>query len=304
MKIVNGHKMKFQVVEMDPDTAQLLLDKNHPDNRRPKEGRIVGYACDMLNDLWILTPEPVCQDEDGWLTNGQNRLSAVIRSGKCVPMTLVTGCSRKSIVGQDCGATRNVADVARITGQQITSCIGVAAVARAMERGIRRDVSKSMSIQRTLEYIKLHEKAIKFAYECFGGKSKAGLTQSAVKAVLARAYYKRNARERIREFGKILWDGIPDKPKADSAAIRLRNWLIDCSAPHRPSAKSSKLRASSALVYAKAEVALKHFINEENVESLRETREEFFPIPEDPNEDQIASILMSADAAKANAAAG
>lgn len=275
-------KMRFQVVEMDRKTAQMLLDKNHPKNRRLKEGRVKLYLSDMQAGLWSLTWEPIVQDEDGWTVEGQNRLTAFLRSEmETLPCVFVTGAPRRAILGAGCGATRNVADVARITGQDFphgASTYG--AVARRMAIGLESHKS-TLSIPETLQFVKSHRQALEFCFEAFGSASKRGITVAGVMAVIARAYYRRNSRNRTREFCTILLDGLPSNPRKDSAAIRLRNFLLDNVGGRKRQAEGARVAAKT--IYAKTEIALQHFINEDEVHLLKETREELFPIPEDPS---------------------
>lgn len=272
------HQMRFQVVSMSPQWAQELLDKNHPKNRTAKAKRIEQYTRDMVQGYWQLTPEPVCVDTDGWLTNGQNRLSAVIRAGAEVPMTLITGCPKKAINAQDQGATRNVLDIAKMAGNPVQRNTAEISLARAMNYGHR--TGGGMSNFEVLAFIKDHQAAIRFAFECLP-KNQKGITQGAVRAVVARAYYKRNSRSRTREFCEVLISGLPFRPREDSGAIRLRNWLVDTFLG------GNKQRAKGArrwITYAKTERALEAFHAEEEVAKLIEKAKELFPLP---NEDEM-----------------
>jgi hypothetical protein len=186
---------------MTPTWAQELLDKNHPNNRKQKSLRIEQYARDMSQGFWVLTPEPICVDVDGWLTNGQNRLSAIIRSGLDIPVTLITGCPKKAIQAQDQGATRTTVDTARVSGKPLARGMNEVGCARAMYGGIRTVCE--MSQMEILEFARQHNDAIRFAFDLLPSNVK-GITQSPVRAVIARAYYKRNLRNRTREFCEVL----------------------------------------------------------------------------------------------------
>jgi hypothetical protein len=278
-KIVQ-HSMKFRVVMMTPEMAQELLDSNHPRNRRPKKAKIEQYSRVMRAGLWELTPEPICVDVDGWTTNGQNRLSACIRAGVEVPMTLITGCPRTAILGQDQGTARNVGDTAAISGSPLPhGANNWAATARAMYSGLRAGGGGArLGNIEVIEFGKVHQKAIEFSFECFPTPVK-GITQAAVRAVVARAYYGRNLRTRTREFCEVLLSGLPVNPHEDSGAIRLRNWLIDNFLGGRGG--HARHGAPPAIVYAKTERALQAFHNREMVKALQERNVEIFPIDGD-----------------------
>jgi len=281
MKIVPS-KMKFTVVEMTPEFAQELLDKNHPNNRRPKGGRISQYRHDMLAGNWQLTHQAVALDEDGFLVDGQNRLSAVVQAGVPVPMAFVTGVPSRAIIGADCGTVRNVADAARITGNPFAHGeTHYGAVARRMALGLQKQ-KNSLSIPETLQFIATHRRAIEFSFEVFELKKKKGITQSAVLAVVARSYYRRGCRDRIKEFGQVMLSGLPNDRHRDSAAIRLRNWLMESTTGGRRRTKG--LQIPQIMIYAKCEIGLHHFIEGNEITTLKSTSEELFPIPADPQE--------------------
>ncbi len=289
MATVSDHQMKFRVVVMTPAWAADLLKNNHPRNRRKKERRIESYARDMRQGYWKLTPEPVCVDVDGHLTNGQNRLSAVIVAGCEVPMVLVTGCPVDSITGQDMGATRNVADMACISGERLQhGATATPGVIRAMNAGLTQATLTNVEV---LMFAKEHADALDFAFECLPKQIK-GITQAAVRAVIARAYYKRNSRTRTREFCEVLVSGLPTRPKADSGAIRLRNYLVDLIGAGV--GRKSSHRVKSYIIYAKCERALKAFHDEEPIEKLIEYKREMFPLPSerDRSEEPEPEVLL------------
>lgn len=274
------HKMKFRVVMMTPAVAQGLLDHNHPKNRNKKESRIVTYANDMSNGLWTLTHEAVAVDEDGWLIDGQNRLSAVILADKNVPMLLTTGVPRKAMLAVDQGASRNVADVAKVTGQSKPGMSNWSSVARSMIYGTKSSNSVGRaSVQEVLAFIRAHEEAIAFAFEVV--PIKRGISQAGVRAVVARSWYLGKSKHpRIREFGAVLDTGLQGSINRDVAAIKLRNWLLDTfTAGQRK--RHGGMRPVPTIVYGKTQTALVAFLEERKIDNLRETAEENFPLPEE-----------------------
>lgn len=267
-----NHNMKLKVVTMTPEWAADLLKHNHPNNRKPKDGRINSYAREMSSGLWKLTHQALAIDEDGYLVDGQNRLNAVVLAGCEVPMTMITGVPRRAMVATDCGANRNVLDAARIAGNPLPAS-AYPSVARGMLVGL--DANKrtiAIGNQEILNFIKCHKDALDFAFESLP-RNIPNLTPAGVRSVIARAYYQRNARNRTREFCKFLVSGlILDKDK-DVSVIRLRNWLL--------MAKGQGKKFNALEVYAKTENALTSFIAEEELERLHSTSTELFPIPDD-----------------------
>lgn len=270
-------KMNFRVVTMTPEVAAELLKRNHPRNRKKKDNRINLYYNEILNDLWKLTHQPVAIDEDGYLIDGQNRLEAIVMADIEVPLVLVTGVPKEAMLAADQGCLRNVMDLARVTGFNVEQPTGWPAVARMMARGAGK-TRNFMSTQMTLAYMKAHRKALEFAWECLP-ENKRGLTMAGVRAAIARSYYQRDSHNRIKAFCKVLYTGLPNHVEHDSAAIRLRNWLLDAALNRR-----AGVMLTMWTVYAKTEKALLSFINKEKVDRLWETSKELFLIPGDPKE--------------------
>ncbi len=274
-KIVK-HNMRWEAVMMDSELAQDLLDRNHPSNRSPKLHKIEQYARDMRNGQWELHPHGIMIDTDNYTIDGQNRLAAVIRSGCEVPMFIIYGCKKKMMKGVDMGSNRNFSDYVKIgeIALPFNQPFNVSSVVRAMDSGLRS--KPNMSNAEVINFVGLHEDALKFTFEAMPKNAK-GITHASVRAVIARAYYKRNYRTRIRQFCTMLYDGLVENPKDDSGVIRLRNWLIETFLGGMRKATVSRPRP--VIVYAKTERALQAFLDNENIAMLYETRTELFPLP-------------------------
>lgn len=278
-------EMKFKPIMLTPERAEQLLANNHPRNRRMKIGKIEQMCNDIREGNWKLTPEAIVVSDHGSLLDGQNRCTACTKTGIPIPVFFCTGVPEAVVVAMDCGASRNVADAAKILGKDLKNVQGMASVARRMAAGFRAAQAHpdtTLSIQETLAWIECHKNALAFVWECLP-INKIGITQASVRAVIARAYYKRPVEEtrlRLLEFGECLLEGLPKNSKQDSSAIRLRNWLQDhFSQATRGRAKTAGIRVSAAVVYAKTETALAHFLAREHVDQLRETRNELFFLP-------------------------
>lgn len=99
-----------------PELAQRLLGRN-PDNRALKLNRIRDYAKDMAAGRFDgLNGETIKISRDGLLNDGQNRLQAVIESGKPLRTLVVFGTSRDSRMTIDAGGVRSSPDYAFMSG--------------------------------------------------------------------------------------------------------------------------------------------------------------------------------------------
>lgn len=278
------HNMKFKALMVPPCVAEEWLKKNHPRNRKPKERRIGLYAQDIVNHQWYLTHEAVGFDEDGFLIDGQNRLEAIIKAGEPAPLLVVFNAPKKSFLMANQGASRDVRDMAKIQKfsddmPTITRWIGCA---RTMLLGIKMVTIKRANPptnQEVLAFLKAHQEAVGWALHIVPNSSATrGLARAPVHAVLARAFYQTGAKRiRTEAFATVLVSGLMENTKTDSAAIRLRNWLMDNIGGRR---RREGMQVEPQIIYAKTQTALKAFIDERNVENLKETTsEELFKLP-------------------------
>jgi hypothetical protein len=274
------HKMKFKAVVMTPEFAAELLKHNHASNRRMKWNKINQYARDMEMGFWKLTHQGIAIDQSGDLVDGQNRLQAVIESGCSVPMLLVTGVPTKAMAAADQMAARSVADTARVLGKAFGKQeTGYASAARFMMLGFNFK-RKGITHQEIVAFAERHKQALDFAFEHIA-HNKRGLTPAPLRAVIARAWYRRGYRTRLKEFCEAILSGLVNNREKDSAAIRLRNWLMD----------ALNMGGFRNQIYAKCEEALSLFLDGLPCERLGTTKVELFPIPDDPSaeEDEIVA---------------
>lgn len=104
--------MRFEPnVKITPAMAKRMLERNRENNRRPKTAKVSSYARDMAAGRWLLTGEALKFDTDGALMDGQNRLLAVVESGKTVRFSVVYDLDPKAMAVMDTGATRSFGDV-------------------------------------------------------------------------------------------------------------------------------------------------------------------------------------------------
>lgn len=81
------------VEEVGPDLAAEWLKLVPRRQRRASLSTIAKYAADMEADMWNYDGSPVRFNEDGGLVDGQQRMAAVVKSGKTVPFLVIRGLS-------------------------------------------------------------------------------------------------------------------------------------------------------------------------------------------------------------------
>ncbi|OJX94047.1 MAG: hypothetical protein BGO96_09580 [Micrococcales bacterium 73-15] len=110
-----------------PDLAREYLGKN-TGNRNLKPLKIGGYVRDILADRFLPTGESIKFDWNGRLIDGQNRLTAVIESGKPVTILVVRGLDPEVQKILDTGSKRSAGDALKMSGHHTNPHILAAAI--------------------------------------------------------------------------------------------------------------------------------------------------------------------------------
>lgn len=120
-----GSKIKVESVEIDHETAAMLLESNTLN--RNVAGHVVDkYARDMKAGEWKLNGQTIKIGESGRLLDGQHRLFAAVKSGRSFPAIIVSGLEDKVFETFDLGARRSLADLLIDRGEINTSTLAAA----------------------------------------------------------------------------------------------------------------------------------------------------------------------------------
>lgn len=104
--------------KITPEKAREYLSKIDPTiKNRPINKRYVDlYARDMKAGKWRVTHQGIAFDKDGYLRDGQHRLTAIIKADMPVTMMVSRGLYENSFIGMDSGLKRNARDVLALSG--------------------------------------------------------------------------------------------------------------------------------------------------------------------------------------------
>lgn len=114
------------IIDIDPKTAEEILTTRNNGNRPPKPNKVQQFAADMTKSRWGVTGDTIKFGTDGRLLDGQNRLSAAVRSGKSFRTHVVFGIDPSLFGRMDIGKPRNPADVLHIAGFKYASTLAAA----------------------------------------------------------------------------------------------------------------------------------------------------------------------------------
>ena len=263
--LLTGMDMVGKVETITPEYADELLSRNHCE--RPLSISIVkGYLDQMQRGVWNIGIVPIAIDEEGYLINGQHRLTAVILYGKPVRFFVArsTPAEVKPHIDSE-GRNRTRMQVLNSMGCRVNS------IETSVTFGLLDPKNaKHVHNADALDTFHRHEVAIRFAAQTMPGQRKS-LTHAAVYIAIARAYYHYNS-ERLCEFGRVFYTGLPTGPE-DYGAIRLRNWQI------RNDALGGSVKRLA--LYPRAESAIRAFCKHKSLAYLYPAATELFPLPEE-----------------------
>lgn len=114
------------IIEIDPDTAASILGERNKGNRPPKPNKVQQFSGDMSENRWGLTGDTIKFGSDGRLLDGQNRLSACVRSKRSFRTHVVFGIDPALFGRMDIGKPRNPADILHIAGFKYASTLAAA----------------------------------------------------------------------------------------------------------------------------------------------------------------------------------
>lgn len=101
-----------------PELAKIYLEQVDPilRNRIINPRYVDLYARDMKAGKWKTTHQGIAFDKDGYLRDGQHRLSAIIKAGVPIVMTVSRNLPENSYAGIDSGLKRSARDILSLSG--------------------------------------------------------------------------------------------------------------------------------------------------------------------------------------------
>ena len=269
MAVSGMHTASTILRQVTPELAGEWLAKNVK-NRRIRAKWVAELASTIKSGGWKLTHQGIAFFEDGTLADGQHRLSAIVKAGVTVPCFVTMGLSRESAAVTDIGKTRNLPDIAGLSGSLENLTSRHAATALSMWFGVKQQSPQASPNRfQRLAFIEYHRPAIDYAIRTVPS---CPWRHSSILGVIARAYYHED-HERIQDFAHKLRETVEIKP-SDSAATTFARWYLTF--PNRSAGQHSK-----HIVAARCETALKAFCEYKALSRVVPTSKELYPIAED-----------------------
>ncbi len=253
------------IVYVTPELAKHWLSLSEG-NRTENQGDIEAYARDIRSGNWFLG-DTAKFDTEGVFYDGHHRLMGIILAEIPAPICVQVGMPVNSRRGVNLARRWRPDQISKGEGESFSRLhFGVA---RIIELGGNHAGGSRIHLTYTEHrgLILKYEEGINFAVKLNAGHG-AFLTTS-VLSVIARAYYSQD-HARLEAFANVLKTGEVVSVSDDSAAIRLRNFII--------SGMALGHNIDRRELYRRCENALWHFCKRHPIKTLRPATEEMFPL--------------------------
>lgn len=146
-------RKQVAVEDVNPALAEKWLKRNVR-NRTMKDTKIDAMVKDMQQGNFNFNGSTICFSDDGALLDGQNRLAAVVKSGRTIPFIVVRGLVSNAQDTMDTGTARSYSDVLKIRGYphyvSIATTIRTIAAYEAGATNLRQRAVSNASLDATL----------------------------------------------------------------------------------------------------------------------------------------------------------
>ena len=221
IELQENAEIKASVCMIGPSEAKELLKRN-TNNRKASEAVIQKYKTEMDMGEWYATSSGIGFDDNGVLTDGQQRLMAIVLHGKSVPLLCVTHLAPKSQIKQDRQRRRTLADVfflSKICDDK--EVVQVATFLAFQENGGRFSPADAM-VEAALS---AHHDSL-FATRAAFKKHEKGIGQVGFRAAIAIAYEVHG--QKAIDFASLVRSEL--HTRSDDPAFRLRQCLLGLTA--------------------------------------------------------------------------
>lgn len=224
--------MYFEQRIVTPEQAQEWRD-GAAKNRRIHPGKVKEYENDILSGHFTETPQGISFNRDGVLLDGNHRLQAIINTGIPTLLTIAHDVPDDAVF--DRGIVRTTGESLYMRNQidVIMSSTRVMSVVNTYLRAAAKN-SRTITESVIAEFINKNQDQILKSINIAGTGSKNCICQRGpVEAAILGALLQGVPEESLYEFTKCVNSGFSQNGDADSAAIVLRNYILEKKATGR-----------------------------------------------------------------------
>lgn len=215
------------MVKVTPEMARSLLETQIR-NRCINPRRVALYARELTEGRWRVSNDALCIGEDGRLSNGQHRLTAIIKSGVPALMAVMYGVPKDAII--DRGQARSTAQSVYMR-EVVPDDLGTKAAVCLSNRFLmayHQNSSITFSDDEIAEFIRDNAEEIRAALRICENKrnSATAITRKApVRAAVLAALLCGISESVLMDFTEVANTGFQTAP-TQSAAIVCRNYAL------------------------------------------------------------------------------
>lgn len=147
MNIIHENNV-ISIRELTPAHASKILESRNLANRNINQARVTEYSQAMKDGEWQFNGDPIRFTSDGILSDGQHRLTAVVRSGVSQTFLIIENMEKETKLTLDAGKARNGGDTLAIN-LGVKSC-DAAVISGAIKLYGRHSMAKGLSSSRSL----------------------------------------------------------------------------------------------------------------------------------------------------------
>jgi len=280
-----------------PAKAEEYLAKNHCN--RPVSRTDVDRYKRLINEgLFEMTHQGIGLDARGRLRDGQNRLTAIVETGRTVKLVVAHGLTEKAIAAIDDGRKRSDRHALSMAfGEDVNTL--KTAIAREMYSGALHVPHGARQLKPIrmdlLGFFEKNREAIDFAHDLLRNHS-TGLSIGYVGAAIARAYY-HVSKKKLTRFAELLANGFSsdeEEPlrKEEKFIIQLRNRIV------KERERENHTAAQRDEIYGRVERAIQAYSKNEAEPNIIPAKKEIFRIEgDDEREGLVKQPLVEKAAA-------
>ena len=241
----------IKMVLITPEMAKALL-ATQIRNRCINMKRVALYAKELSEGRWRVSNDAICIGEDGRLSNGQHRLTAIIRSGVPALMAVMYGVPKDAII--DRGQARSVSQSLYMR-EAVPDDLGTkdaVCMANRFLLAYHQNSGLRFSDDEIAEFIRDNSDEIRTALRICENKrnSNTAITRKApIRAAVLAALLCDIPESALMNFAEIANTGFQTSP-TQSAAIVCRNYVLST---------NTGGAAAQEMCQAVAEMAIKDF---------------------------------------------
>lgn len=269
--------------KVSPAIAQRCLERNFTKNRKKKKTSISKYSSDMSGNRWeSATGDAIRFSTELELVDGQNRLHAIVESGKSIYMLFMFGVTKKAVTTMDQGVSRSAKDAADILGLDIDK-LNIQ-TAKACYNGHATTAAISNSAALALVSNADYANGLEWLNSLLTVQGNKGVTtRASIRGAILRCYlyHKENKLKvaRLEQFCRILNTGQYGKVQTDRIPSQLREKLL-----------GGRIYGQQRYLYGLTEQAMQNFSEGAILKILKSTEYELYELEEIPTANNELAI--------------